>query len=200
MSNPSLRKTGVRLGPKIYQEIEKTKCRPRPRLATGDGSEPRRGLGPTTTTSSEKGSKGPRRPHELGSLVLTTIARNTCGKKWTPDTTPDKWEKKGPCQRMTGGNTRKEELCGHDYEGKGAKKRFRTWKHWKQRYQTSEANWTAPPKSLWQKTTTSKDSIRKRKNSNKPTIDANSGYANLGVCGGGKEFSIVGPMQEGEGS
>jgi len=51
-----------------HQEIEKTKRRPRPRLATGDGSEPRRGVGPTTTTSSTEGANGPRRPHELGAL------------------------------------------------------------------------------------------------------------------------------------
>ena len=52
MSNPSQRETRVRLVPTIHEEIEKTKCRPRIRLATGDGSEPRRGLGPTKTTSS----------------------------------------------------------------------------------------------------------------------------------------------------
>jgi len=48
MSNPSRRETRVRLVTTIHQEIEKTNCRPRPRLATQDGSEPRRGLGPTT--------------------------------------------------------------------------------------------------------------------------------------------------------
>ena len=42
-------KTRVRLVPTIHQEIEKTKCHPRPQLATGDGSTPRRGLGPPTT-------------------------------------------------------------------------------------------------------------------------------------------------------
>jgi len=47
---------------------------------------------------------------------------------------------------------------------------------------------------------TSNGSIRKRRNSNKPTIDANTGCAKSGVCCGRKEFSIVGPMQEGEGS
>ena len=46
----------------------------------------------------------------------------------------------------------------------------------------------------------SNNSIRKWKNCNKPIIDANRGWANSGVCGGRKEFSIVGPMQEGEGS
>jgi len=54
--------------------------------------------------------------------------------------------------------------------------------------------------SIVAKTTTSNDSIRKRKNSNKPTIEPNRGCAKSGVCCGRKEFSIVGPMQEGEGS
>jgi len=43
------------------------------------------------------------------SIVLTTIATNTDGKRWTPAITPDKWEKKGHHQKMTEGNTRKEE-------------------------------------------------------------------------------------------
>jgi len=50
------------------------------------------------------------------------------------------------------------------------------WKLWKHRSPTSEANSIAPPKSLWQKTTTSNGSIRKKRNSNKPTIDANRCY------------------------
>jgi len=45
----------------------------------------------------------------VGSIVLTTIATNTDGKRWTPAITPDKWEKKGPCERITEGNTRREE-------------------------------------------------------------------------------------------
>jgi len=44
-----------------------------------------------------------------GTIVLTTIATNTDGKRWTPGITTDKWEKKGHCQRMTEGNTRREE-------------------------------------------------------------------------------------------
>ena len=84
--------------------------------------------------------------------------------------------------------------------GEGSEKLFRTLKQWKHRSRTSEANWAVPPKSLWQKTTTSNDWMRKRKNSNKPIIDANRGCANSGVGSGRKEFSIVGPMHEGEGS
>jgi len=80
MSNPSRRKTRVRLVPTIHQEIEKTKCRPRPRLATRDGSEPRRGLGRPTTTSSAKGSKGPRRPHERGALFERQLQGTPVGK------------------------------------------------------------------------------------------------------------------------
>jgi len=57
--------------------------------------------------------------------------------------------------------------------GEGSKKTFRTLKRWKHRSRTSEASRTAPPKLLWQKTTTSNDSIRKWKNSNKPTIEPN---------------------------
>jgi len=77
---------------------------------------------------------------------------------------------------------------------------MRRWNQWKHRSQTSEANWTEPPKSLWRKTTTSNDSIRKSKNSNKPEIEPNRECARSGECFGRKEFSIVGPIQEGEGS
>jgi len=55
--------------------------------------------------------EGPERPtktSQAGSTVLTTTARNRGGKRRTPDTTPDKWEKKGPCRGMTGGNKRRE--------------------------------------------------------------------------------------------
>jgi len=41
---------------------------------------------------------------------------------------------------------------------------------------------------------------KERRNSNKPTIDANRGCTKSGECCGRKESSIVGPMQEGEGS
>jgi len=44
-----------------------------------------------------------------GSIVSTTIVTNTDGKRWTPAITPDKWEKEGHCQRMTEGNTRREQ-------------------------------------------------------------------------------------------
>jgi len=54
--------------PQFTRRWRKPSVAHKPRLATGDGSEPRRGLGPTRTTSSAKGSKGPRRPHELGAL------------------------------------------------------------------------------------------------------------------------------------
>jgi len=70
----------------------------------------------------------------------------------------------------------------------------------KKRSRTSEANSIALRKPSSQKTTTSNDSIRKKRNSNKPTIDANRGCGKSGVCCGRKEFSIAGPMQEGEGS
>jgi len=43
-----------------------------------------------------------------GSTVSTTGATNTDGKRWTPAIIPDKWERKGNCQRMTGGNTKNE--------------------------------------------------------------------------------------------
>jgi len=41
---------------------------------------------------------------------------------------------------------------------------------------------------------------KEKEKPNKPIIDANRECANSGVCCGGKEFSIEGPMQEGEGS
>jgi len=52
--------------------------------------------------------EGPMETSRAGSIVLTTTARNTGGKKWTPGTTPDKWEKKGNCRRMTEGNSGRE--------------------------------------------------------------------------------------------
>jgi len=88
---------------------------------------------------------------------------------------------------------------GHGWKERGAKKPFRRWKPWKEKSRTSKANSITLPKSLWQKITTSNDSRRKRRNSNKPTIDANRGCAKSGVCCGRKEFSIVGPMPEREG-
>jgi len=49
-----------------------------------------------------------RRPHgDLTSwehCFSTTTTRNTVGKRWTPDTTLDKWEKKGNCRKMTRGS------------------------------------------------------------------------------------------------
>jgi len=65
--------------PPIHQEIETTKCRPRPRLATGDGSELRGGLG-ATTTSPEKSQKGSSQNHELGALFQRQLQRIPMGK------------------------------------------------------------------------------------------------------------------------
>ena len=51
-----------------------------------------------------------RRAHhesQAGSLVSMTSATTTDGKRWMPGITPDKWGKKGHCQRTTEGNTRK---------------------------------------------------------------------------------------------
>jgi len=78
------------------------------------------------------------------------------------------------------------------------KRLFRTWKLWKKLSPTSEANLIARREPSSEKRRTSNDSIRRRRNSNKPTIDANRGCAKSGVCCGRKEFSVVEPMQEGE--
>jgi len=43
-----------------------------------------------------------------GSIVLTTVAKNTDEKRWTPATTPAKWEKKENCQITTEGNRGRE--------------------------------------------------------------------------------------------
>jgi len=83
-------------------------------------------VSPTTTTGDRRWKRTQERtgPHNnlageepegfitksrAGTIVSTTIATNTDGKRWTPAITRDKWEKKGHCQRMTGGNTRREE-------------------------------------------------------------------------------------------
>jgi len=78
-------------------------------------------VSPTTTTGDQRGKPTQERtgPHNIlageepeglitksraGSIVLTTSAMNTDGKRWTPATTHDKWKWKGHCQRMTEGN------------------------------------------------------------------------------------------------
>jgi len=64
--------------------------------------------GPHNNNLVSEGLEGPTENSRAGSIVLTTTARNTGGKRWTQDTTPDKWEKKGNCQRMTEGSTERE--------------------------------------------------------------------------------------------
>jgi len=54
--------------------------------------------GPQNNNLVSEGLEGPTETSRAGSLVLTTTVRNTNGKRWTPDTTPDKWEKKGNCR------------------------------------------------------------------------------------------------------
>jgi len=83
-------------------------------------------VSPTTTTGDRRCKRTQERtgPHNnlageeqeglitkspAGCIVLTTIATNTDGKRWTPAITPDKWEIKGHCQKITEGNTRREE-------------------------------------------------------------------------------------------
>ena len=85
-------------------------------------------------------------------------------------------------------------------EKEGSKKPVQTWKLWKGQSRTSEANSIGPRKSLSQKTTISKNSTRKSKSYNKPTIESNGECVKLEPRSGEKELSIVGPMQEGEGS
>jgi len=64
--------------------------------------------GPHNNNLVSEGLEGPTETSRTGSLVLTTTARNTGGKRWTPDTTPDKCEKKGNGRRMTAGNIGRE--------------------------------------------------------------------------------------------
>jgi len=200
MSNPSRRKTTVRLVPTIYQEIEKTKCRPRPRLATGDGSEPRRGLG-TPTISSMKGPKGPSRNHEQGALFQRQLQRTPIGKRGRRLLPPTSGGKRDTVKKRRKGT--QEEKSGEDMAGGRGERKNRgsgrgiSGKNDRGPPMPTRLRWEKP---LSQKTPTSNDSIRKRKTSNKPTIDANRGCAKSGVCCGRKELSIAGPMQEGEGS
>ena len=156
--------------------------------------------GPHNNLAGEK-PEGPITKSRAGKIVLTTIATNTDGKRWTPAITPDKWEKKGHRQRMTERNTKRQEPSGKGWKERGAKKQLlRTGKLWKKRSRTCEANSIALCKPSSQKTTTSNNPIRKSKNSNKPTIKPSRGCAKSRVCYARKEFSIVGPMREGEGS
>jgi len=77
-------------------------------------------------------------------------------------------------------------------EGEGSEKTFRTWKQWKGPFRTSKANSIAPRRPSGQKTTISKNSTRKSKNYNKPTIESNRECAKSEAHSGKKEFSIVG--------
>jgi len=64
--------------------------------------------GPHNHSPVSERPEGPTETSRAGSIVLTTTARNTGGKRWTPDTTPDKWEKKEPCKKMRGGNRKRD--------------------------------------------------------------------------------------------
>jgi len=61
--------------------------------------------GPPNNLVSE-GPEGPITKSCAGSIVLTTSATTTDGKRWMAATTPDKWEKKGDCQERTERKTR----------------------------------------------------------------------------------------------
>jgi len=147
-----------------------------------------------------EGPPGPMEKSRAGSTVSTILLINSGGKRWKPETTPDKWQKKGPSQRTTEGNQGTDKAGGHGSEGRGAKQLFRTWMHWEGKSRTSEANSIAPPKSLWQKTMTRNGSTRKRKNSNRPTMESKRECARSGVSPRKQDYNIVGSMQWGEGS
>jgi len=91
--------------------------------------------GPHNNNLVSRGFEGPTETSRAGNILLTTTARNTDGKRWTPDITPDKWEKKRECRRMTQGNRGREKPCGHGWRARGAKK---PWKLWRQRSRTSK--------------------------------------------------------------
>jgi len=116
MPNPSWRKTRVRLVSTIYQGIEQTKCRPRPRLVTGDGSEPRRGLGPTTT-SPEKSQKGSSRNHELGALFQQQLQQTPMGNGGRRLLPPTSGRKRDPVKESKKGT--QEEKSREDTAGGG---------------------------------------------------------------------------------
>ena len=105
--NPSRRKQGSGWYPQFTRRLRK------PSVAHDqdwrqqmEANQERNGLHNNNLVSEEP--EGPMETSQPGSTVLKTTARNTGGKRYTLDTTPDKWEKKGPYQRMTGGNKRRE--------------------------------------------------------------------------------------------
>jgi len=85
---------------------------------------------------------------------------------------------KGELSKNDRREQRKRKAVRTGLEGEGSEK---PWKLWKHRSRTSEANSIALPKSLWQKTTTSKGWTRRKRNSNRPITDANRGCAKSGV-------------------
>jgi len=180
MPNPSRRKTRLGLVPTIHQEIEKTKCRPRPRLATGDGSKPRRRLGP----------HHPRR-RRVRSAHHEIRAWEDC---FNDNCNESRWEKveagyyprqvreEGPLSKNDRREHKKRRAVRTRLEREGGEKtvvpdvearKKRSW--------TSESNTIAPRKPSSQKTTTSNHSITKRRNSNEPTSEPNRGCATSGV-------------------
>jgi len=199
MLNSSQRKTSVRLVHTIHQEIEIIKCRPQPRLETGDGSEPRRGLG-AQTTSSEESQKGSSRKYKLGTLVQRQVQLPPRGKGGSRLLPPISWRETGTVKELHEGIQEKksrEDTAGRRWERKTY---FGTSKPRKREFWSSEANSLAQRKPSSQKTRTWNNCIRKRKNSIKPTMEENRGCAKSGVCCGSKVSSIVGPIQEREGS
>jgi len=104
---------------------------------------------------------------------------------------------KGELSKNDRREQRKRKAVRTRLEGEGSEKTMETRK---KKSRTSEASSIALPKSLWQRITTSNGSIKRKRNSTRPTTDANKGCLKSGVCCGRKEFIIVGPMQEGEGS
>jgi len=84
--------------PTIYQEIETTKRRPRPRLATRNGRKPRRGLGPPTI-SSAKCQTDSSRNHKLGALFQRQVRWPLMGKGGRRLLPPTSGRKRDPVRK-----------------------------------------------------------------------------------------------------
>jgi len=108
--------------------------------------------------------------------------------------------KKGTLSKIEGREHKKRRAGRTGLGREGSERRFWTSKLWKRESRTCSANSIALPKLLWQKTTTSNNVTRRRKNSNKPTMESNRGCAKWGPRSGETEFRNVGPVKEGEGS
>jgi len=156
-----------------------------------------------TGTPNNLDSEGPEESTETsraGSTALTICATNTGGKWWMPDTTPDKWEKEGPCPRMTGGNKEREKRSGHGWGGRGAKNAIADMEPLEGKISDLQSQLNHDAQIIVAKDNDLRQLDKEKENHQQAYNRAKQRMRRIGGILWKKEFSIVGPMQEGDGS